>query len=407
MNPYTNTEHEELRIKVREFAETEVKAMVADLDEKEEFSPWLTQRMGELGLFGIYIPQKYGGQGKDYLSLLIAVEELARVDASQASTLAAHNSLGIGPIYYFGTEEQKLNYLPQLTTGQNVWAFGLTEENAGSDSRGTQSKAELINENWVINGSKKFISNGSSKASMGVTLQVITADEDGEKELSVILVDRSTAGFKAEPMKGKMMWRASDTANLAFDNCQVPKGNLLGKLGQGAKIMLKTLDSGRLTIAAMALGLAQGAYEEALKYAQKRKQFGKPIVKFQAIAFKLADMATKIEAARCLLYQACWLKDNGHEFGKQSAMAKLYCSEIAREVANEAVQIHGAHGLLKSSDVERFYRDQRILEIGEGTSEILRLVISRHITSKKDKGIKGKVEDDKVSRNFGIAYCDN
>jgi len=386
MNPYTSKEHDELRVKVREFAETEVKAIATELDEKEEFSSHLTQRMGELGLFGIYIPQKHGGQGKDYLSLLIAVEELARVDASQASTLAAHNSLGIGPIHYFGTEEQKQNYLPQLTTGKNVWAFGLTEENAGSDSRGTQSKAELINESWLINGSKKFISNGSSEASMGVTLQVITAEEDGQKELSVILVDRTTPGFKAEPMKGKMMWRASDTADLTFENCKVPQANLLGGLGQGSKIMLKTLDSGRLTIAAMALGLAQGAYEEALKYAHKREQFGKPIVQFQAIAFKLADMATKIEAARSLLYQACWLKDQRHEFGKQSAMAKLYCSEIAREVANEAVQIHGAHGLLKSSDVERFYRDQRILEIGEGTSEILRLVISRHITSKEYKG---------------------
>ena len=388
MNPYTNKEHKELKLKVREFAETEVKALAADLDEKEEFSSHLTQRMGELGLFGIYLQKEYGGQGRDYLSLIIAVEEMARVDASQASTLAAHNSLGIGPIYYFGTEEQKQKYLPQLCTGKNVWAFGLTEENAGSDSMGTQTRAELINDNWLINGAKKFISNGSSESSLGVTLQVITAEEDGKKELSVILVDRSTQGFNADPMKGKMMWRASDTANLTFENCQVPEANLLGELGQGAKVMLKTLDSGRLTIAAMALGLAQGAYEESLKYANKREQFGKPIVKFQAIAFKLADMATKIEAARALLYQACWLKDNGHEFGKQSAMAKLYCSEIAREVANEAVQIHGAHGLLKSSDVERFYRDQRILEIGEGTSEILRLVISRHITS--DKGTRVK-----------------
>ena len=362
MNPYTNKEHEELRLKVRDFADNEVKALAADLDEKEEFSSHLTQRMGELGLFGISLPQKYGGQGKDYLSLLIAVEEIARVDASQASTLAAHNSLGIGPIYYFGTEKQKRDYLPKLCTGKQVWAFGLTEENAGSDSRGTQTTAELLNETWLINGAKKFISNGSSESSLGVTLQVITADENGEKKLSVILVDRNTKGFSAYPMKGKMMWRASDTANLRFENCHVPKANLLGEFGQGAKIMLKTLDSGRLTIAAMGLGLAKGAYEEALSYAQKREQFGKPIVKFQAIAFKLADMATKIEAARALLYQACWLKDNGHEFGKQSAMAKLYCSEIAREVANEAVQIHGAHGLLKSSAVERFYRDQRILE---------------------------------------------
>ena len=385
MNPYTNKEHEELRLRVRAFAEAEVKPLATDLDEKEEFSSYLTQQMGELGLFGIYLPQQYGGQGKDYLSLLIAVEEISRVDASQASTLAAHNSLGIGPIYYFGTEKQKLDYLPKLCTGKHIWAFGLTEENAGSDSRGTQTKAELINENWLINGTKKFISNGSSELSLGVTLQVITNEKEEQKELSVILVNRNVIGFKAHPMKGKMMWRASDTADLVFENCKIPKANLLGELGQGAKIMLKTLDSGRLTIAAMSLGLAQGAYEQALEYAQKREQFGKPIVKFQAIAFKLADMATKIEAARTLLYQACWLKDNGHEFGKQSAMAKLYCSEMAREVANEAVQIHGAHGLLKSSNVERFYRDQRILEIGEGTSEILRLVISRHITSEKDK----------------------
>ncbi len=397
MNPYTNKEHETLRLKVREFAETEVKPLAKELDEKEEFSSHLTQRMGELGFFGLYIPKKYGGQAKDYLSLLIAVEEMARVDASQASTLAAHNSLGIGPIYYFGTENQKQKYLPQLCTGKHVWAFGLTEENAGSDSRGTQSKAELINENWLINGTKKFISNGSSNLSLGVTLQVITADKDGEKELSVILVDRNASGFNAHPMKGKMMWRASDTADLTFENTQVPVDNLLGELGQGAKIMLKTLDSGRLTIAAMALGLAQGAYEEAMKYAQKREQFGKPILKFQAIAFKLADMATKIEAARALLYQACWLKDNEHAFGKQSAMAKLYCSEIAREVANEAVQIHGAHGLLKSSDVERFYRDQRILEIGEGTSEILRLVISRYLTKENEQEIKLKVDQSSLT----------
>lgn len=212
-----------------------------------------------------------------------------------------------------------------------------------------------------------------------MTLQVVTANDNGKKELSAILVERSTDGFKAEPLKGKMMWRASDTAELTFENCKVPKENLLGNLGDGAKIMLQTLDSGRLTIAAMGLGLAQGAYEMALSYSKKREQFGKPISKFQAIGFKLADMATKIEAARHLLCHACWLKDNGHSFGKEAAMAKLFCSEVAQEVANEAVQIHGAHGLIKESEVERFYRDQRILQIGEGTSEILRLVISRYI----------------------------
>ncbi|MFA9370954.1 MAG: acyl-CoA dehydrogenase family protein [Labilibaculum antarcticum] len=379
MNPYITIEHEKIRKKVREFAQKEVKPLAFELDEEEKFSSHLTNRMGELGLFGIYLPKEYGGQAKDYLSLLIAVEEIAKVDASQASTLAAHNSLGIGPIYYFGTEEQKQKYLPKLTSGENIWAFGLTEDNAGSDSRGTESSGILEGKDWLINGSKKFISNASSDLSLGVTLQVVTANDNGKKELSAILVERSTDGFKAKPLKGKMMWRASDTAELTFENCKVPKENLLGNLGEGAKIMLQTLDSGRLTIAAMGLGLAQGAYEMALSYSKKREQFGKPISKFQAIAFKLADMETKIEAARHLLYHACWLKDNGHSFGKEAAMAKLFCSEVAQEVANEAVQIHGAHGLIKESEVERFYRDQRILQIGEGTSEILRLVISRHI----------------------------
>ncbi|WP_372751619.1 acyl-CoA dehydrogenase family protein [Labilibaculum sp.] len=379
MNPYITADHEAIRKKVRNFAEKEVKPLAFELDDKEKFSSHLTQRMGELGLFGIHLPKKYGGQAKDYLSLLIAVEEIAKVDASQASTLAAHNSLGIGPIYYFGNEDQKQKYLPKLTSGKHVWAFGLTEDNAGSDSRGTESVGILQGNNWVINGSKKFISNASSDMSLGVTLQVVTANDDGKKELSAILVERSASGFSAASLKGKMMWRASDTAELNFENCKVPKENLLGNLGEGAKIMLQTLDSGRLTIAAMGLGLAQGAYELALAYAQKREQFGKAISKFQAIGFKLADMATKIEAARNLLYHACWLKDNGHAFGKEAAMAKLYCSEVAQEVANEAVQIHGAHGLIKESAVERFYRDQRILQIGEGTSEILRLVISRYI----------------------------
>lgn len=378
-NPYIREDHNRIREKVKEFAEKEVRPLAFELDEKEEFSTHLTKRMGELGLFGIYLPKKYGGQQTDYLSLLIAIEEIAKVDASQASTLAAHNSLGIGPIYYFGTEDQKEKYLPQLTTGNFVWAFGLTEDNAGSDSRGTESTGDLLDDNWIINGSKKFISNASSNSSLGVSLQVVTANDNGKKELSAILVERSTEGFEAEPIKRKMMWRASDTAQLNFTNCKVPKQNLLGNLGEGSRIMLQTLDSGRLTIAAMGLGLAQGAYELALSYSKKREQFGKPISKFQAISFKLADMATKIEAARNLLYHACWLKDNGHEFGKEAAMAKLYCSEIAQEIANEAVQIHGAHGLIKESEVERFYRDQRILQIGEGTSEILKLVISRHI----------------------------
>lgn len=376
-----NLSDEQTMIKntVRDFAENEIKPIAQELDEAEKFSYELTEKMGELGLFGMYIPIQYGGQGLDTLSYIIAVEELARIDGSQAATLAAHNSLGIGPIYYYGTEEQKEKYLPQLCTGNGLWAFGLTEPNAGSDSRGTKTKAEFKDGNWIINGSKIFITNGASDISLGATVQAITDEKDGRKEYSTIIVERDVEGFKRVAMHKKMMWRASDTSELYFDNCTVPEENLLGKRGQGSHIMLATLDNGRLSIGAMGLGLAQGAYELALSYAKERQQFGRPISKFQAVSFKLADMATKIELGRNLLYKACWLKDVKKPFAKEAAMAKLYCSEIAKEVADEAVQIHGGYGLMKEYDVERFYRDQRLLQIGEGTSEIQRLVISRYI----------------------------
>ncbi|GAP44110.1 MULTISPECIES: acyl-CoA dehydrogenase family protein [Lentimicrobium] len=372
-------EHRMIRETVRQFAEREIRPLARELDEKETFSPELTRKMGELGLFGIYLPEKYGGQGMDYLAYIIAVEEIARVDGSQAATLAAHNSLGIGPLYYYGSEEQKMKYLPMLCTGEALWAFGLTEPDAGSDSRGSKTRATLENGEWVINGSKIFITNGSADNSMGATVQAVTGEKQGKKEFTTILVDKDTPGFTRQTMHGKMMWRASDTSQLFFDDCRVPESNLLGKVGEGSKIMLSTLDSGRLSIAAMGLGCAQGAYELALNYAKERKQFGQPISKFQAIAFKLADMAMKIELARNLLYKACWLKDTNQPFAMESAMAKLYCSEIAREVADEAVQVHGGYGLMKDYEIERFYRDQRLLQIGEGTSEIQRLVISRYI----------------------------
>ena len=368
-----------IRKTVRDFAEREIKPVARELDEKEEFSIEITRKMGELGLFGMNIPEEYGGSGMDTLSYIIAVEELARVDGSHAATLAAHNSLGIGPLYYYGTEEQKMKYLPQLCTGNALWAFGLTEPDAGSDSRASKTTAELVNGEWVINGSKIFITNGSSEINIGATVQAVTGNKDGKKEISTRIVDKGVAGFKALTMHGKMMWRASDTSQLFFDSCKVPQSNILGKQGDGSKIMLSTLDNGRLSIAAMGLGCAQGAYELALKYSKERKQFGKPISEFQAISFKLADMAMKIELARNLLYKACWMKDNNIPFGKESAMAKLYCSEIAKEVADEAVQIHGGYGLMKEYDVERFYRDQRLLQIGEGTSEIQRIVISRYL----------------------------
>lgn len=372
-------EHRMIRETVRSFAEREIKPVARELDEKAEFSADLTRKMGELGLFGIYLPSEYGGHDMDYLAYIIAVEELARVDGSQAATLAAHNSLGAGPLYYYGTEEQKKKYLPRLCSGEALWAFGLTEPDAGSDSRASKTRAVLENGEWVINGSKIFITNGSAEISIGATVQAVTGQSHGKKEFTTILVDKDTPGFTRRTMHDKMMWRASDTAQLFFDDCRVPEENLLGKVGDGSKIMLSTLDSGRLSIAAMGLGCAQGAYELALSYAQERKQFGQSISKFQAVAFKLADMAMKIELARNLLYKACWLKDTNQPFAKEAAMSKLYCSEIAKEVADEAVQIHGGYGLMKDYDVERFYRDQRLLQIGEGTSEIQRLVISRYI----------------------------
>jgi alkylation response protein AidB-like acyl-CoA dehydrogenase len=376
-----NLSEEQILIKntVREFAEQEIKPIAQELDEKEEFSYKITEGMGELGLFGMYLPEKYGGQEMDTLSYIIAVEELARIDGSQAATLAAHNSLGIGPLYYYGTDEQKEKYLPQLCTGKALWSFGLTEPNAGSDSRGTKTNAKLEDGEWVINGSKIFITNGSVDISVGSTVQTVTDEIDGKKIFSTIIVENGTEGFKAVEMHKKMMWRASNTSELYFDDCRVPEKNILGKVGQGSKIMLSTLDNGRLSIAAMGLGLAQGAYEMALKYSNERHQFGRSISKFQVIAFKLADMALKVELGRNLLYKACWLKDAKKPFAKEAAMAKLYCSEIAKEVADEAVQIHGGYGLMKEYDIERFYRDQRLLQIGEGTSEIQRLVISRYI----------------------------
>ncbi len=379
MNFELTEEQRMIRQTVREFAEREIKPVAKELDEKAQFSVELTKKMGDLGLFGMYLPDKYGGQNLDTLSYIIAVEEIARIDSSQAATLAAHNSLGIGPIYYYGTEEQKMKYLPQLCTGKALWAFGLTEPNAGSDSRGTKTFAVQEGDNWIINGSKIFITNGSSPISMGTTVQTISKIDGQKKEFTTFIVEKDTEGFTRVPMHGKMMWRASDTSELYFDNCKVPEKNMLGKRGQGSKIMLSTLDNGRLSIGAMGLGLAQGAYEMALQYSKERKQFGKAISKFQTIAFYLVEMATRIELARNLLYKACWLKDNNKPFAKEAAMSKWYCSEIAKEVTDLAVQIHGGYGLMKDYAIERFYRDQRLLQIGEGTSEIQKLVISRYL----------------------------
>ena len=378
---YDLTEEQKLlRKTIREFAENEIAPHIPELDRTETFSVELVHKLGEMGLFGMTVDPKYGGQGADALSYIIAVEELARVDASTAATVAAENSLGIGPIVNFGTEEQKKKYLPDLMTGKKLWGFGLTEPNAGSDAGGTETTAVLEKGSWRINGSKIFITNAASEITAGVTVQAVTGKSSEEKnELSSIIVERGTKGFSAKEMHHKLVWRSSNTGELFFDNVVVSEENILGKRGDGFRQMLATLDSGRLGIAAMGLGGAQGAYELGLKYARERKQFGKTIASFQVNAFKLADCAMEIEAARTLLYRACWLKDNGKPFKKEAAMAKLYCSEVMNRVVNRAVQLHGGYGLMEEYPIARFYRDQKLLEIGEGTSEIQRLVIARSI----------------------------
>ncbi len=369
-----------LRQSVREFAEKEIRPVARELDAKEEFSYELTRKMGEMGLFGIFVSPEYGGSGLDYVSYIIAVEEIARVDGSQAATVAAGNSLGIGPIYYFGSEEQKKRWLPKLCTGEMLAGFGLTEPLAGSDAGSSRTKAVLDGNEWVINGSKIFITNAATDITGVIVVQAVTGKKsDGRNELSCFLVPADAPGLTRKAMHGKMMWRSSNTAELYFDDVRLPKDAILGKKGDGFRQMLSTLDGGRLSIGAMGLGGAQGAFELALRYAQERRQFGQPIFDFQAIQFKLADMAMEIEAARNLLYKACWLKDNGRPFGKYAAMAKLYCSEVMGRVVDAAVQIHGGYGLMQDYDVERFYRDQKLLTIGEGTSEIQRLVIARHL----------------------------
>lgn len=373
-------EQDLLRKTVREFAEKEIKPVRLDLDRREEFSIPLTKKMFALGLFGMTCPPEYGGQGLDALSYIIAVEELARIDGCQAATVAAENSLGIGPIFHFGSQRQKEKYLPLLCTGGKLWGFGLTEAGAGSDAGNSKTMAELKNGRWVINGSKTFITNAASELTAGVTVQAVTAKGNGKKkELSCIIVESGTHGFKAKAMKNKMSWRSSNTAELYFDDVTVPEENLLGERGQGFAQMLKTLDNGRLGIAAMGVGGAQGAFEEALTYAKTREAFGQKIASFQVNAFKLADCATEIEAARGLLYKACWLKDQGRGFAKEAAMAKVYASEVFYRVANHCVQLHGGYGLMEEYPAAKYYRDQKLLEIGEGTSEIQRLIIARHL----------------------------
>jgi short/branched chain acyl-CoA dehydrogenase len=380
MNFDLSEEQNLTRQAIRAFAEKQIAPIARKLDEREEFSVEITRKMADLGLLGCFVPEKYGGSNMGYVSYAIAVEELARIDASQAATIAAGNSLGIGPIYYFGNEKQKQEWLPRLCTGECLAAFGLTEPDAGSDAGSSRTTAKLQGDYWTINGHKIFITNSACSLTGVIIVQAVTGKrEDGKPEISCLIVPNGTPGFTPKEMKDKMMWRASNTGELFFDDCVVPKANLLGKRGDGFHQMLATLDGGRLSIAAMGLGGSQAAFELALQYANSRIQFGRPIASFQVNAFKLADMALEVELARNLLYKVCWLRENERPITKEAAMAKLFCSEVMRRCVHHAVQLHGGYGLMKDYEVERLYRDQRLLEIGEGTSEILRIVIARNI----------------------------
>jgi len=370
------TEEQQLvRETVREFARNRVAPVAAELDREQRFPYDLVAELAELGLMGMTIPEEYGGAGADTLAYAIVVEELTRIDSSLAITLAAHHSLGTLPIYNFGTKEQKQQWLPDLASGRKLAAFGLTEAGAGSDAGATRTTAELRDGQWVINGSKIFITNAGTDITACITITARTGDD----EISNLIVPNGTPGYTISPPMHKLGWRSSDTRELSFENCAVPEENLVGVRGEGFNQFLQILDGGRISVAAMGVGLAQGAYDLACAYAKERRQFGKPIAKFQAVQFRLADMATEIEAGRALVYKSAWLKDEGREFAQQAAMAKLYTGELSNRVVNAALQIHGGYGYMEESAIARMYRDQKVLEIGEGTNEVQRMVIARHL----------------------------
>ncbi|HEY8637940.1 MAG TPA: acyl-CoA dehydrogenase family protein [Solirubrobacteraceae bacterium] len=370
-------DHRLIQRTVRDFARNEVAPVAAELDRTKAFPYDIVRQLGELNLMGIPFPEEYGGGGGDSLAYALAVEELTRVDSSVAITLCAHTSLGTQPIYLFGTEEQKREWMPPLCAGEKLGAFGLTEPEAGSDAGNTKTRAKLDGGGWVINGSKQFITNAGTDLSGVVAITAVTGDENGAKEISNILVPNGTPGYEQGEPYRKMGWNASDTRPLTFTDCRVPEANLLGPRGGGFKQFLHILDIGRIGVAAMGVGLAQGALDEALSYAQQRKAFGQTIGKFQAIQAKLADMATEIEAARLLVYKAALEKDRGENFTLTAAQAKLKTGRLAVRCSEEAVQIHGGYGYIEEYPVCRFYRDAKILTIGEGTDEVQQMVIAR------------------------------
>lgn len=386
----TTEQHEAFRAKIREFAEAEVKPIAFMLDKNNEFPEEAVKKLAEMGMMGIPYPKKYGGAGKDILTYAIAVEELARVDGGTGVILSAHVSLGSYPIFAFGTEEQKKKYLVPLAKGEKIGAFGLTEPNAGSDAGGTETTAELQGDHYILNGGKIFITNGGVADTYIVF--AVTTPNIGTRGISAFIVEKGWEGFEFGDHYDKMGIRSSATAELIFNDVKVPKENLLGKEGQGFKIAMATLDGGRIGIASQALGIAQGAFENAVEYAKEREQFGMPIAHQQINSFKIADMATKIRAARFLVYSSAELKEAHEPYGMESAMAKQYASDICLEVVNDAVQIYGGNGYLKGMEVERAYRDAKICTIYEGTNEIQRVVIASHIIGKPPKQQTGKLK---------------
>jgi short/branched chain acyl-CoA dehydrogenase len=373
-------ETQEFRSVVRQFAEEVVAPRAEEMDRQAELPMDVVKQMGELGLFGLPFPEEYGGQGSDFLTLCVAIEELARVDSSIAITLEAAVGLGAMPIFEFGTEEQKRRWLVPMARGEILGAFGLTEPGGGSDAGATKTTASLDGGEWVINGSKAFITNSGTPITGLVTITAVTGEEaGGRKEISAIIVPSDTAGLEVGPSYRKMGWHASDTHEIAFNDCRVPEDHLLGERGQGYAQFLRILDDGRIAIASLAVGLMQGCLEQSVKYATERQAFGRPIAGFQAMHFKIADMKVAVDNARMATYRAAWLKQQGRPYKAEAAAAKLYASEMAVSVAREAVQVHGGYGFMEEFPVARFYRDSKVLEIGEGTSEVMRILIAREL----------------------------
>ncbi len=385
---------EQLRCRnlARDFARSGIRPRAAQLDREQKFPYDIVSEMARLGLMGLTLPQEYGGSGGDFVGYNLALEEISRADTSVGITMEAHISLGCAPIAAYGTLEQKEKFLAPCATGEKLWAFGLTEENAGTDAGGTETTAELRDGGWVVNGSKKWITNSGTDITAGVTAIAKTGERgNGKPELTAIIIPQDTPGFTRGPAYEKLGWRAADQHPLYFEDCRVPEENLLGERGRGFKQFLVTLDAGRVAVAALSVGLAQACLDEALARAKERRQFGKAISEFQAIQFKLADMAMEVELARNMVLKAAWMKDEGRAFGREASMAKVFASEAAKRAADQAVQIWGGEGFMESSAVARYWRQVKINEIGEGTSEINRQIIARSLLSSTAEEAKEKL----------------